>query len=247
MTSRHVHKAAGLITGTVDHIAQAYLDTKMFGYVYEASKMRHWRQLYAWGKNVDKMIVSLTGDVNPYLRAIKDRYGTPIVGVRYYPWDTIFDYDAVYESWDIGWGVDKKRYADIAENRRPKPKPAFHMLSPDAEIEGALAGLGYKVHSGNNYYLSDVALEPRPVVVPTAMYEAAASGMPVISIRENEHWTDELGVFGGLFLDESLERVIHEVCESDLMYAGMIALDMVPSLSEFKESVRSLLKHLRND
>ena len=239
--------SAGLIVDTVDHIAQAYLDTKMFTYFFEVSKMAHWRQLYTLGKHIDGMIVSLTGNANPYLGAIKDRYDIPIIGIRFSPWDTQFDYDVVYESWEIGWGVDKKRYADITANRRPKSTPAFHMLSPDEEIESALIEWGYKVHSGTSYHLGDVALEPRPVVVPTAMYEAAASGMPVVSIRENEHWTDELGVFEGLFLDDLLVDVVDEVCRSDFLYAGMIASDMVPSLQEFRESVRALLKHLRTD
>jgi len=115
------------------------------------------------------------------------------------------------------------------------------MLSSDAAIEQRLRELGYDVHSGDNFYLGDVAIEPNGVVVPTKMYEAASSGMPVVSIKENEGWTKPLGVYENLFLDDSVDRVVSDVVGSDFLYAGMIARDMVPGLRDFRQRMWSIL------
>jgi len=240
-------RSMGLIVNSVDDIARGYSAAMRNCQVFDSSKCRDWRQLYVWFRHVAsssgyiRVAVSLTDSVNPYLHHIKERYSTHLVGVQFGEWSLHYDYDALYEPWEVGWGIDRSQYLSVMENRRPKTKPAFHMLSSDAAIEQRLRELGYDVHSGDNFYLGDVAIEPNGVVVPTKMYEAASSGMPVVSIKENEGWTKPLGVYENLFLDDSVDRVVSDVVGSDFLYAGMIARDMVPGLRDFRQRMWSIL------
>ncbi|NIQ88690.1 MAG: hypothetical protein GWN93_06245 [Deltaproteobacteria bacterium] len=244
----------GIIADGPSEAAKGYAEALGTRHVLDINTVRSWRQIYTWFRNVtsyDKYIevaILLTDKATPYLSALKSRYGTVLVAVPFHQWGIHYDYDFTFMPWEIGWGIDKSPYQRVAESRRPKTKPAFHMLSHDAEVEEELRDLGYDVFFGNSYHMADVALEPSRVLLPTRMYEAAASRMPVISVRANEGWTKAFGAYDYLFLDDiDLDLIVEEVADSDFLYAGMMAMDMVPSFKDFREHIRALLNNLRPD
>jgi hypothetical protein len=241
------YDGVGIIADTIDYVSRAYSTALCAKNVFRLDTMRDWRELYVWARHGISTILTLTDGANSYLEYVGDKYNLPLIGIRFREWKTVCDYNAIIEAWEVGWGVDKERFALIVSNRRPKPKPTYHLLSHDEAIDSRLKELGRTVRYGTNYYLGDVALEPSSVTVPVAMYNAAASGMPVISTRENELWTRVFGVYEDLFLDDSIDKVVAEVEQSDFLYAGMVASDVVPSWWDFRVKLRELLNSLSFD
>lgn len=239
----------GVITEKRDVVAETYARAIGTRSILEASSMRDEKVLMAWARRSvsykkRKVVMVLTDTVVPYLFMLKERYNPQVVSVRFDHTQLVFDYDAVFMPHEIGWGVDKKKWARVAKNRRPKDNPTFFMLSRDESMERRIMDRGCKVAYGGpeRFYLGDVAIQPRKVNVPTLMYEAAASGMGVISTKDNAVWTDRLGVYDGVRIEGGVDFVVGTVWNSDFVYAGSIARDMVLSMDEFRVRMRSLLK-----
>ena len=243
----------GIIADGPSRIADRYAEALCTRHVLDVRSITSWQQLSTWARNTtshDKYIevaILLTDMANEFLGYIRGRYGTIVIAVPFRQWSLHFDYDHVLQPWEVGWGVSKDDYSRVAGSRMIKRVPAFHMLSECDEIERELLGLGYKVFKGRHYHMADVAIEPSRVLVPDNMYAAAASGMPVISVRANQGWTKVLGVYEGLFLDDvDIGYIVSEVRDSDFLYAGMIARDMVPDWRDFRIHIRALLQGIGN-
>jgi hypothetical protein len=244
----------GVVAEERDIVAETYAQAIGTQSIFEAGRMTDYRQFLAWSRRSvsykgRRVVLVLTDTIVPYLFVVKERYSPLFVSVRFDHTEMVFDYDAVFSPLDMGWGVDKSWWNMVADSRRPKYKPVFFMLNRDENIEREIIELGYDIAYGGpeKFYLGDVALQTRKEDVPIEMYNAAASGMAVISISNNSMWVDRLGAYDGVYLDDGVAQVVREVAGSDFLYAGLMARDMVPTLSELRVRIRSLLeKNLGN-
>ena len=207
-----------------------------------------WPEFYAWARGLYwkplRALYVMSNDVLPYLSHLKERLAPQhfieLVSIGAVD-GQVFDRHLSHE--EIGWGVNRPQWKKLGRDRPYRDRPVFYFSEPAPEMESQIMRRGYSVVSGpqQKYAFGDVLVVPSKRDVPYEIYEAAATGIPTVSVSANKYWLDMV-IGYPVYLDtDGVDAVVDAVVESDFRYVGIMAQDMVPSHLEFRERARRLL------
>lgn len=233
----------GFAVSEVDVAVEGYLS--LYPHAKLIDKDLGWRSFYNWVSSeeitrLDILVVTSMWPV-PYLDIIRCRIPeTKIVGLELGE-PIAWSFDEKYTARDLGWGVDVSHWKEVGENRIWQHQPVFYMTEPDPVVEAEIAMFGHKVVRGRKTYsMGNVAVVPSSRVVPHDIYEALASGMPVVTVEGNRHWLDGYPSFQAV-LEDGVDAVVGEVASTDFRFMGMMAQEIVPDKKEWRDHVASIL------
>lgn len=204
-----------------------------------------WRLFYAWVRSLgvrplDTVVVTDMAFV-PFLDYTRMQLGSRVVCLTLDEPCSWLDADANYESYDLGWGVDRTSCQKLGYRREWMRQPVFFLTEDAPEIEQALLDMGHRVVFGSGgYVMGNVALVPGRRVVPHDIYTALASAMPVVTTAENSKWMEGVPSFES-FLEDGIDVVAKEVADTDFKHLGMMAQEVVPGIATFKKRLLSKL------
>jgi len=185
----------------------------------------------------NKVVVVTSMEFIPFLDYTKHQTGAHFVCLEIDKPSYWLEADANYNTVDLGWGVDKMHWWRIGERREWQREPSFFLTGENSSLEDGITNRGYKVFKGDaGYVAANVAIVPEPRVVPHDIYNAMATGMPVVTTRDNAPWLSSFPSFD-VFVEDGVEAIIEEVRGTDFKNLGMMAQEMVPDTASFRESL----------
>ena len=238
--------AIGFAVRSLDEPIKMYVETLGRGTQW-ILPTTDWRMFHAWvmsrARRPLKTVVVTDMCYVPFLDYVKGRFGSKVVCLDMRDDGSVSwpDADANYTAYDFGWGVDKIRWQKEALFRDWHKYPVFYLTERHFELEGALIERGYRVASGDkNYSMGNVAIVPNRQYAPSSIYEAMASGMAVVTTRENERWLDGFPCFS-TYLEDGVDAILGDVTGTDFKLLGMMAQETVPSVRDFREKLLGIL------